>query len=358
MSTSASPLLEDANNDPVKANYMDAQNEQANGDQNEAINQNGGDPESPSDPSPQAEEPEKERPLAVTWAITIFFTALCIGISFANKTYYEYAVSLGVNLASFLLIAWPLHTEKYYDFTGMIAFLSCDLFSILYNQVPWNVDHIRNLVMFSMIALWTLRLGFFLLNRIIGSHGGKDKRFDPLRNNFSRFTVAWILQATWVYFCCMPVFVVNSIDNSSIVKSDVSNVTALDIVGWCLWAFGWAIEIIADRQKTVFKNDPNNRGKFCNVGLWSLSRHPNYFGEIVLWIGIFISSASVARNAGWLAVLSPVWTIFLLVFGSGIPMGEATAMKKYGDTPGYKEYVETVSVLIPLPCCWKGYIKY
>ena len=99
-------------------------------------------------------------------------------------------------------------------------------------------------------------------------------------------------------------------------------------------------------------------GKFCNAGLWSLSRHPNYFGEIVLWIGIFVSSASIAKNAGWLAVLSPVWTIVLLVFSSGIPLAEATAMKKYGETPGYKEYVETVSVLIPLPCCWKGYLKF
>jgi len=351
MSTSVTPLLEDQSK-------MDAENEHTTDDQHDGINQNAGDPESPSDPISQAEEPAKERPLAVSWAITIVFTGLCVGISFANETYYEYAVSIGVNLASFLLIAWPLHTEKYYDFTGMIAFLSCDLFSIFFNRVPWDLDHIRNLVMFFMIALWTLRLGFFLLSRIVGSHGGKDKRFDPLRNNFSRFTVAWVLQATWVYFCCQPLFVVNSIGNASILKSGVNSITALDIVGWSLWAFGWTIEIVADRQKTVFKQDPDNRGKFCNVGLWSLSRHPNYFGEIVLWIGIFVSSSSVARNAGWLAVLSPLWTIFLLVFFSGIPMGEATAMKKYGDTAGYKEYVETVSVLIPLPFCWKSYLKF
>jgi len=360
MSTSASPLLEDQNNDPVQKNYMDAQDEHPNGD---AEVPNTSDPEAPLDPaagsaSPSEEEPAKERSPVVSLLVSVVFTGICFGISFANETYYECAVSYGVNLLSFLLIAWPLHTEKYYDFTGMIAFLACDLFSIFYNQVPWDVDHIRNLVMFFMIMLWTLRLGLFLFQRIVGSHGGKDKRFDPLRNNFLRFLIAWVLQATWVYFCCMPVFVVNSIDNSSIYRSGVDNVTPLDIVGWTLWVFGWSIEIIADRQKSAFKNEEANKGKFCNVGLWSLSRHPNYFGEITLWIGIFISSASVAINAGWLSVLSPVYTIFLLVFVSGIPMAEATSMKKYGDTPGYKEYVDTVSVLIPLPCCWKGYLKY
>lgn len=190
----------------------------------------------------------------------------------------------------------------------------------------------------------------------MAKHGGKDKRFDPLRNNFAAFSVAWVLQALWVYFCCMPMFVVNSIDNSSIYKAD-PNITPLDIVGWILWVFGWGIELIADSQKTAFKNDPANKGKFCNVGLWSLSRHPNYFGEITLWIGIFISSASVAINAGWLNVLSPIYTIFLLVFVSGIPMAEEQAMKKYGEVDGYKDYVANVSVLIPLPCCWKGYLK-
>ena len=157
MSTSASPLLEDQNNDPVNnANYMDAQDEQVNGDV-EAPNND----QTPLDPTPQQEEPPKERNPVVALAASFIATGICVGISFANQTYYECAVSFGVNLASFLLIAWPLHTEKYYDFTGMIAFLSCDLFSILYNQVPWDVDHIRNIVMFFMIMLWTLRLGIY-----------------------------------------------------------------------------------------------------------------------------------------------------------------------------------------------------
>merc|ERR1719203_1428612 len=327
---------------------MDAQDEKPV-DDNQALN----DAEAGGSATTDTEEPAPERPIWISIMVSVVFTGLCFGVSVANETYYECAVSFGVNFASFLLYAWPFHTEKFYDFTGMIAFLACDLFSILYNQVPWNVDHIRNLAMFFMIMLWTLRLGTFLFRRISAKHGGKDKRFDPLRDNFGPFSVLWAVQGMWVYFCCMPMFVINSINNDSVYRSDVDNITVLDIVGWSVWAFGWGIEILADRQKTVFKNDPNNRGKFCNAGLWALSRHPNYFGEIVLWIGIFISSASVAQNAGWLAVLSPVWTIVLLVFGSGIPMSEAAALKKYGETPGYKEYLETVSVLIPLPCCCK-----
>jgi len=277
------------------------------------------------------------------------------GVSIVTETYFECTMSFGVNMVSFFFFAWPFHTEKYYDFTGMITFLSLDLFSIFYNSVPWNPDYIRNIVLFCMVSLWTLRLGLFLLRRILGE-GGKDKRFDNLRNNFCRFLVAWCLQATWAYFCCLPLFITNSIHNDNVYKSGQRNITILDIVGWTLWTFGWSIEIIADRQKSAFKEDPSNKGKFCNVGLWALSRHPNYFGEITLWIGIFVSASSIAKNAGWLMVLSPVWTIILLVFSSGIPLAERTAMKKYGKVPGYKDYVKNVSVLIPLPCCWKGYI--
>eukprot|EP00484_Ammonia_sp_Unknown_P028184 CAMPEP_0197025434 /NCGR_PEP_ID=MMETSP1384-20130603/5777_1 /TAXON_ID=29189 /ORGANISM="Ammonia sp." /LENGTH=328 /DNA_ID=CAMNT_0042453963 /DNA_START=106 /DNA_END=1092 /DNA_ORIENTATION=+ len=302
------------------------------------------------------EEEEKPRSPWISIAISVIVTAICFGISIPTSTYYECLVSYGVNWISFLFVAWPLHTEKYYDFTGMLTFLSCDLFSIFYNQVPWNADHIRNMVLFFMVMCWTLRLGIFLFQRITAKHGGKDKRFDDLRDNFARFAVAWTLQATWGYFCCMPLFIVNQIDNNDVQRQHVNNVTVVDIVGWALWVFGWGIELIADRQKTVFKNDPNNRGKFCNAGLWAWSRHPNYFGEITLWIGIFVSSASIAKNAGWLAVLSPIWTIILLVFSSGVPLAERTAMKKYGHLPEYQEYVKNVSVLIPLPCCWKGYI--
>ena len=121
--------------------------------------------------------------------------------------------------------------------------------------------------------------GLFLFRRISAKHGGKDKRFDNLRNNFARFSVAWCLQATWAYFCCMPLFIVNQIGKNDtefqVRRYNVDAWTPLDIVGWALWAIGWGIEILADRQKTAFKNDPNNKGKFCNVGLWSLSRHPN-----------------------------------------------------------------------------------
>merc|ERR1719410_1169219 len=146
----------------------------------------------------QQQEEESERSPLISWAISIIFTGMCFGISFATSTYYECTVSFGINFLSFLCIAWPFHTEKYYDFTGMITFLCCDIFSILYRQVPWNAEHIRNIVLFSMVICWTLRLGLFLFKRISSKHGGgKDKRFDPLRNNFPRFLVAWCLQAVW-----------------------------------------------------------------------------------------------------------------------------------------------------------------
>lgn len=352
MTSNTSPLLADKDNNPMaNANSNDEEAQMAadaTPDSTTELAVAGG--------SAVAEEPKSERSPLISWAISLIMTGICFGISYATTTYFECLVAFGVNWLSFLAIAWPLHTEKYYDFTGMITFLCVDIFSLAYNQISWTTAHIRNLVMFFMIMFWTLRLGLFLFQRISRKHGGKDARFDDLRDNFARFLVAWTLQAAWAYFCCLPMFVLNSVDgDGDVARAADADVTPFDIAGWALWVFGWVIEILADRQKSAFKNDPNNRGKFCNVGLWSLSRHPNYFGEITLWIGLFVSSASVASNAGWLSVLSPVWTIVLLVFSSGIPLAERTAMKKYGETPGYTEYVRDVSVLIPLPCCWKCY---
>eukprot|EP01083_Nonionella_stella_P141284 435010_1 len=335
-STSTSPLISDADTAPPKI----------------MINEDAVITDEPLEDSTDSDD--KGNP-SVQWLISLLTIGVNIAVAFATNTYFECGMSLGINLISFVCIAWPLHTEKYYDFTGMITFLSCDIFSMLYRQVPWTTDYIRNIVLFFMVMVWTLRLGLFLFMRILGEKGG-DKRFENMRNNFPRFLVAWCLQATWAYFCCMPLFITNQIDNEDLYRATQNNYTVLDIIGWALWAIGWGIEIIADRQKSVFKKDATNRGKFCNVGLWAYSRHPNYFGEITLWIGIFISAASVAYGRGWLIVLSPVWTIILLVFASGIPLAERTSLKKYGQQEEYQQYIKDVSVLIPLPCCWKGYI--
>jgi steroid 5-alpha reductase family enzyme len=104
---------------------------------------------------------------------------------------------------------------------------------------------------------------------------------------------------------------------------------------------------VADNQKGRFKADPANQGKFISTGLWAKSRHPNYFGEIVLWIGVLLIAVPVLEGWQWVALLSPVFVALLLVKGSGVPLLEAKADKKWGGQPDYEAYKKNTPVLIP-----------
>ena len=114
-----------------------------------------------------------------------------------------------------------------------------------------------------------------------------------------------------------------------------------------IWLTGFTIEVMADRQKSRFRADPANRGRFISTGLWSRSRHPNYFGEITLWVGILLIAAPTLRGWQWVAVLSPLFVTVLLTRVSGIPLLEKKADTKWGDDPAYQEYKASTPVLIP-----------
>merc|ERR1712066_182859 len=111
-----------------------------------------------------------------------------------------------------------------------------------------------------------------------------------------------------------------------------------DYFGWSIWAIGMLFEVIADYQKSVFKNDPKNEGKFITSGLWSISRHPNYFGEITMWIGICLSGSTCFEGATWMAWLSPLTTFLLLTKVSGVPMLEKQGEARWGSDPAYQWY--------------------
>ncbi|KAG1334694.1 hypothetical protein COCNU_03G008130 [Cocos nucifera] len=114
-----------------------------------------------------------------------------------------------------------------------------------------------------------------------------------------------------------------------------------DIIGWIMWCVGLFIEATADQQKLMFKNSPSNRGKWCNVGLWKYSRHPNYFGEILLWWGIFVACTPVLKGAEWLVVVGPIFVTLLLLFVSGIPLLEKSADKRFKSVAEYHFYKST-----------------
>ena len=174
-------------------------------------------------------------------------------------------------------------------------------------------------------------------------------RFDGVRDDLCLFFLLWTLQGAWVYLCMLPVLVVQ-------YRADDDNnddLTAFDFIGWLLWLFGFIFEVVADRQKSAFKSDESNRGKFTNVGLWKISRHPNYFGEITLWFGLSIVACSVSKNWDWVMWLSPIYTMILLIGVSGIPASERAAKKKYGHLEEYQEYLAKTPILIPFCTCWK-----
>lgn len=242
---------------------------------------------------------------------------------------------MGYQLLFFIVTAL-LKFDKVTDFAGSTNFVIIALLTFLIRGT-W---HFRQIILTLLVVSWGLRLGLFLLMRIL--KWGEDRRFDEMRSNLWKLAIFWLLQAVWVWTVSLPVTVINAIDRNPSLQ-------AADIIGWIMWSIGWFIETTSDQQKLSFKNSPENRGKFCNIGLWKYSRHPNYFGEILLWWGIFVAASPVLEGAEWLVILGPIFLTLLLLFVSGIPLLEESADKKFGNITAYSVYKRTTSPLIPLP---------
>ena len=188
----------------------------------------------------------------------------------------------------------------------------------------------------------------FLFGRYVWEHfytGGsikwvKDGRFDHLKPSFFRFLNVWTIQALWVSFTAAAALI-------AITSANQSPLGLFAIIGTIIWIIGFAIEVIADNQKNQFRLDKSNEGKFITSGLWARSRHPNYFGEIVLWIGILVIAIPTLQGWQWIALISPIFVTILLTRVSGIPLLEARADKKWGGQEDYEQYKKETPVLIP-----------
>ena len=171
--------------------------------------------------------------------------------------------------------AWFAKTEAYFDLTGSLTYIVV----VVAAAVLADADDLRSLTITGLIVVWALRLGPFLFFRI--KRAGEDQRFRAIKKSFPTFLMTWTLQGAWVYITASAAL--GSITSSSTVGLD-----GAFVLGAGLWVIGFAIEVIADNQKTVFRSNPENNGKFINTRLWAWSRHPNYFGEIMLWVGIAV----------------------------------------------------------------------
>ena len=230
--------------------------------------------------------------------------------------------------------AYQRQSEKFFDLTGSITYVAVVIITLLLSQGP----DLRSILLALLVTIWAVRLGTFLSRRI--KKAGKDDRFDELKPSFFRFLSVWTIQGLWVTFTMAAALV-------AITSTDRKAFDLLAALGLLIWVFGFAIEVIADTQKSRFNANPANKGKFIRTGLWSRSRHPNYFGEIVLWVGVAVMAAPVLVGWQWVAMISPIFVTLLLTRVSGIPLLEKKAEKKWGGQADYEAYKKGTPVLIP-----------
>ena len=196
----------------------------------------------------------------------------------------------------------------------------------------------RSTIVAIFVSIWTLRLGTFLYIRIVKS--GEDKRFREIKKSLPKFLMTWTLSALWVFLTTANAVTI-------IVLNQHAALDLFFIAGFSLWVLGFAFEAVADKQKKSFSEIPENKDKFITLGLWSISRHPNYFGEIVLWTGIAIISLPLLSGWQFLTLVSPVFVYLLLTKISGLPFLEEKAEKKWGNDKKYLEYKNNTPILIP-----------
>ena len=233
--------------------------------------------------------------------------------------------------------AYLFQTEKFYDLTGSVTYLSVVWFVFLstYQSISLNFG---NLILVLLISIWTIRLGLFLFMRI--HKAGEDKRFRTIKTSASQFFMTFTISGLWVTLCSMCALVAISSPEGLVMN-------ALTYVGIILFIIGFGIEIVADNQKTAFRSIEANKDSFITSGLWSKSRHPNYFGEVLLWFAIAVISFSSLEGLQLITLISPIFTYILLVYVSGVRMLEDMNDKKWANDEQYKSYKKNTPMLFP-----------
>jgi len=284
----------------------------------------------------------KDLAAIVSCILTAYFVAIAATVE--GLLLYGAPIILLCAVVSFAvhwIIAVPsvlISSEKYFDLTGMIATLFVVFTAMFALLNSGQQGSTRSTIVAIFVSIWTLRLGTFLYKRIIKS--GEDTRFREVKKSLPRFLMAWTLSALWVFLTTVNAITVIALNSQEPLGP-------FFLIGAILWILGFAFEVVADRQKKSFAELAENKDKFITQGLWSISRHPNYFGEIVLWTGIAIISLPLLSGWQYLALVSPVFVFLLLTKISGLPFLEDKAEKKWGDVKDYIEYKNKTPILVP-----------
>ena len=282
-----------------------------------------------------------DRTALITLPIVVLMGALVALAGSRGGTTVAGIPVFAMAVAAAFVIQWVVfvpsfaaQTERFFDLTGSLTYISITLAIVVLTP---GADA-RALLLAALVLAWAARLGTFLVRRV--HRAGKDDRFDELKPSLVRFLSVWTLQGLWVTLTAAAAWV--SITSATRVGLDV-----FALIGFVVWAVGFGIEIVADLQKSRFNADPANKGRFISTGLWARSRHPNYFGEIVLWAGVAI--VAIPTLDGWqlVALISPLFVTLLLTKVSGVPLLERKADAKWGGQPDYEAYKASTPVLIP-----------
>ncbi|KAM3065423.1 hypothetical protein ACMFMG_011456 [Clarireedia jacksonii] len=270
---------------------------------------------------------------------------------------YYLAITLLITVAYqlfFFSIAFSFKFDKLTDFAGGTNFVVLAIITLAFS----GHHNARQIVASLFIMVWGARLSAFLLFRILKT--GKDDRFDDKRDKFFPFLGFWVFQMLWVWIVSLPVTLLNSPKVTRFPQPDFG--TASDIAGVILYAIGIVMETVSDAQKYRFRAHQSDKSAICDKGFFSWTRHPNYFGEIIIQFSIYMIAVSPAaegyvhggaRKALYASILGPIFLTTLLMFVSGLTLQERPGAKKRYEKNNhweeYSRYLNRTSILIPFP---------
>ncbi len=271
-------------------------------------------------------------------SLVVFLIAISIANATGNSLVVEAVLIAFIIQWAAFIPAYAFQTEKFYDLTGTLTYLTVTWYTLYMSSEKFTNLNGASIAIVLFISLWAIRLGSFLFSRI--HKDGEDKRFRTIKPSATQFFMTWTLQGLWVSLCSMCALTAISSESGVVVN-------AFYYLGVGLFIYGFYTEVKADNEKSKFRSVPENRDKFITTGLWAKSRHPNYFGEIVLWAAIAVISLPSLTGLQYITLISPIFTYVLLVHVSGVRMLEARGQKKWGHLEEYKAYQKSTPMLFP-----------
>jgi steroid 5-alpha reductase family enzyme len=244
----------------------------------------------------------------------------------------EIALVIFIYMTLVFIIAQIISDNSIVDIFWGLGFILIAFYSLV--QAP-EFD-LRKTIVSTLVLIWGLRLSAHVFFRNRGK--GEDFRYKAWRETWRYFTLrsffqVYMLQGVFMLIIAYPIYYINFFSYTPL--------GLFDSLGLILFGLGFFIEAVSDYQLTEFKKDPSNKGKIITSGLWQYSRHPNYFGEALVWWGIACYALSLPH--GWYALISPVIITLLLRFVSGVPMLE----RKYRGHPDWEEYASRTAPFVP-----------